>query len=142
MEPLDLDRIPEGALLLLDSAPLIFLLEGRAGFAERYQPLIDAQATGRVRFAVSVITLMEVMAGPLQKRQEVLAARYQRLMESWQVVALDADVAASAARIRATEGLRLPDAVQVASAIAVQAHALVTHDRDFTRIGAIRVLTA
>ena len=95
-----------------------------------------------MRFAVSVITLMEVMAGPLQKRQEALAARYQRLMESWQVVALDADVAASAARIRATEGLRLPDAVQVASAIAIQAHALVTHDRDFTRIRAIRVLTA
>jgi len=142
MEPLDVERLPEGALLLLDSAPLIFLLEGRAGFAERYQSLIEAQATGKVRFAVSVITLMEVMAGPLQKRQEALAARYQRLMESWQVVALDADVAASAARIRATEGLRLPDAVQVASAIAIQAHALVTHDRDFTRIRAIRVLTA
>jgi len=142
MESLDIGRIPDGALLLLDSAPLIFLLEGRAGFAERYQPLLDAQAAGKVRFAVSAVTVIEVLAGPLQKRQEALAARYQRLMESWLVVALDADVAASAARIRATEGLRLPDAVQVASAIAVQAHALVTHDRDFTRIRAIRVLTA
>ena len=44
MEPLDLSRIPEGALLLLDSAPLIFLLEGRAGFAEKYQPMLGAQA--------------------------------------------------------------------------------------------------
>jgi predicted nucleic acid-binding protein len=142
MEPLDLSRIPEGALLLLDSAPLIFLLEGRAGFAEKYQPMLGAQASGKLRFAVSAITMIEVLAGPLQKRQEALAARYQRLMESWLVVAVDAEVAASAARIRATEGLRLPDAVQVASAIAAQAHALVTHDRDFSRVSAIRVLTA
>ena len=142
MEPLDPGRIPPGALLLIDSAPLIFLLEGRAGFAELYQPLLDAQAAGQVRFAVSAITLIEVLAGPLGKRQEALAARYQRLMESWLVVPVDAEVAASAARIRATEGLRLPDAVQVACAIAAQAHALVTHDRDFSRITAIRVLTA
>jgi predicted nucleic acid-binding protein len=32
--------------------------------------------------------------------------------------------------------------VQVASAIAVQAYALVTHDRDFSRVKAMRVLTA
>jgi predicted nucleic acid-binding protein len=142
MESLDLARIPDGALLMLDSAPLIFLLEGRAGFAERYRPLLKAQAAGQVRFAVSAITMIEVLAGPLQKRQEALAARYQRLMESWLVVPLDVEVAASAARIRATEGLKLPDAVQVASTIAAQAHALVTHDRDFSGINAIRVLTA
>lgn len=142
MESLDISRIRAGGLLLLDSGPLIYLLEGRAGFAERYQSLLEAQAAGRVRFAVSAITVIEVLAGPLQKRQEALAARYQRLLESWQVVALDADVAASAARIRVSEGLKLPDAVQVASAIAAGAHALVTHDRDFTRIKAIRVLTA
>jgi predicted nucleic acid-binding protein len=142
MESLDLARIPDGALLMLDSAPLIFLLEGRAGFAERYRPLLNAQAAGQVRFAVSAITMIEVLAGPLQKRQEALAARYQRLMESWLVVPLDVEVAASAARIRATEGLKLPDAVQVASTIAAQAHALVTHDRDFSGINAIRVLTA
>lgn len=142
MESLDLRRIPEGALLLLDSSPLIFLLEERTGFAERYQPLLDAQASGLVRFAVSAITVIDVLAGPLAKRQEALAARYQRLMESWFVVPLDSHVAASAARIRATDGLKLPDAVQVASAVAAQAHALVTHDRDFSRVSAIRVLTA
>jgi predicted nucleic acid-binding protein len=142
MEKLDVGRLPEGALLLLDSAPLIFLLENRADFANRYRPLLQAHDAARVHFAVSAVTIIEVLTGPLQRRQEMQAARFQRLMESWQVVQLDAAVAASAARIRATEGLRLPDAVQVASAIAVQAYALVTHDRDFSRVKAMRVLTA
>lgn len=142
MEKLDVARLPEGALLLLDSAPLIFLLENRTDFANRYRPLLEAHDAERVHFAVSAVTMIEVLTGPLQRRQELQAARFQRLMESWQVVQLDAAVAASAARIRAAEGLRLPDAVQVASAIAVKAYALVTHDRDFSRIKAMRVLTA
>jgi len=34
----------------------------------------------------------------------------------------------------------LPDAIQVASAIAVNADALVTHDRDFSRVKSLPVL--
>ena len=141
MESLDLRDIPAGALLLIDSAPIIFLLENRAGFVDRYRPLLEAHADGRVHFAVSTITLMEVMAGPLAKRQEAMAERYRAVLESWHVVPLDADIAARAAHIRAVQGLRSPDAVQVASAIAVHAHALVTHDRDFSKVAGIRVLT-
>lgn len=48
--------------------------------------------------------------------------------------------AASAARLRAALKLKLPDAVQAASALAVNAEALVTHDRDFSRLTALRVL--
>jgi predicted nucleic acid-binding protein len=36
--------------------------------------------------------------------------------------------------------LKLPDAVQAASAIAINADALITHDRDFSRLRALRVL--
>ncbi|MBL8198907.1 MAG: PIN domain-containing protein [Chromatiales bacterium] len=50
------------------------------------------------------------------------------------------DIAATAARLRASLALKLPDAVQAASAIAINADALVTHDRDFSRLRAVRVL--
>jgi predicted nucleic acid-binding protein len=67
--------------------------------------------------------------------------RYRSLLESRQVVDLDADIAESAARLRATLGLKLADAVQAASALAVNAVAVVTHDRDFSRLTALRVLS-
>jgi predicted nucleic acid-binding protein len=57
------------------------------------------------------------------------------------VVNLTADIAESAARLRASLKLRLADAIQVASAIAVNADALVTHDRDFARVKALAVLS-
>jgi len=49
----------------------------------------------------------------------------------WRVVDLDSDIAAKASRLRIRYGLKLPDAFQLAAAIAHSADALVTHDRDF-----------
>jgi len=51
------------------------------------------------------------------------------------------DIAESAARLRASLGLKLQDAVQVASALAINATALVTHDRDFKRVNSLPILS-
>ena len=86
------------------------------------------------------MTIAEVLAGPFGAGEEALAKRYRAVMESWQVVNLTAEIAESAARFRAALKLKLADAIQVASAIAVNADALVTHDRDFSRVKTLTVL--
>lgn len=86
------------------------------------------------------MTIAEVLTRPLQAGDEALARRYRALLESWRVAPPDADIAESAARLRAAYRLKLPDAVQAATALALDADALVTHDRDFSRIGALRML--
>ncbi|MEO8378024.1 MAG: PIN domain-containing protein [Acidobacteriota bacterium] len=141
MGPLDLSRLPEDALILLDSAPIIYFLEDHPKFGPRFQLLFEEHSRGRVRFAVTTITIAEVLAGPLSVGDETLVRRYRSILESWQVVALDAEIAESAARVRASFRLKLPDAVQVASALAVNADALVTHDRDFTNVQSLRVIS-
>jgi predicted nucleic acid-binding protein len=77
---------------------------------------------------------------PLSARDEALAGRYKAVLQSWYVVELTADIAESAARLRANLKLKLPDAVQAASAVAVNADALATHDRDFSRLNALPIL--
>ena len=67
--------------------------------------------------------------------------RYRALFKSWRRVDLDISIAESAARLRASLPLRLAEAVQVASALAINAAALVTHDRDFSRIHTRRVIS-
>lgn len=52
----------------------------------------------------------------------------------------NADLAEATARLCGHYGLKLPDAIQLASALAINADALVTHDRDFKRVTGIRVL--
>jgi predicted nucleic acid-binding protein len=140
MDDLDLEALLDGALLLVDTAPIIYQLEAHPEFGPRFRPLFDAHAAGRVRFAVTTVTIAEVLTGPLIAGDEALARRYRAVLESWRVVPLDADIAETAARLRATLGLKLPDAVQAASALAINAAALVTHDRDFDRLRPLRVM--
>lgn len=141
MEPLKLAGLPEHALLLVDSAPIIYYLEGHAKLAGRFKKLFDAHASGGFRFAVTTITVTEVLTGPLQAGDEALARRYRAILESWHVVELNLDIAESAARLRATLRLELADAIQAASALAINADALVTHDRDFSRVRSLRVIS-
>src|SRR5689334_12393558 len=121
MEPLGIGDLPEGALVLVDSAPIIYFLESHAKFGPRFAPLFAAHETGRLRFAVTTITIAEVLTGPLQASDDALARRYRTILESWQPIPLDLDIAESAARLQASLRLRLPDAVQVASALAINA---------------------
>ena len=91
MEPVDSAALQRGALVLVDSAPIIYLLEYHPKFATRFRPVFDRQATGEIVFAVTPIAMAEVLAGPLSMGQEVLAKRYRSVMESWQVVELSVD---------------------------------------------------
>jgi predicted nucleic acid-binding protein len=141
MESLDLSGLPEHALLLLDSAPIIYFLEDHPRFGPRFQILFEEHSKGNVQFAVTTITIAEVLAGPLSVSDESLVRRYRNILESWQVVALDAEIAESAARVRLSFRLKLADAIQVASALAINADALVTHDRDFTNVRSLRVIS-
>jgi predicted nucleic acid-binding protein len=141
MEPLEFGDLEEAALILVDSAPIIYVLEDHPKLGPRFEPLFEAHAAGRVRFAVTTITIAEVLTGPLRAGDDALARRYRAILESWQPVELDIDIAESAARLHASLRLRLADAVQVASALAINAAALVTHDRDFSRVPSLRLLS-
>jgi len=141
MESLDAAALPEGALLLVDSAPIIYVLESHPDLGQRFKTFFERHARGEIAFAVTTITMAEVLTGPLGAGNEALAKRYRNLLESWQMVDLSPDIAESAARLRASLKLKLPDAIQAASALAIGADALLTHDRDFSRVAGLPVLS-
>ena len=130
-----------GDLVVVDSAPLIYLLDDHAEFGPRFAGLFELHARGELHIAISTITLAEVLAGPFKHGLDVLAKRYERALTAFEIVAVSAEIAITAARLRAACGLRLPDAIQAATALEVGAVALVTHDRDFSRLAGLRVLT-
>ncbi|HET6546438.1 MAG TPA: PIN domain-containing protein [Rhodanobacteraceae bacterium] len=140
MEPLDAAALADGALLLVDSTPIIYTLEAHARFAARFAPMFQRHADGEIVLAVTTITIAEVLSGPLKVGEEALAKRYRAVLEGWQVVDFTCDIAESAARLRGKYSLKLPDAIQVASALSINAGALVTHDRDFANVRGLRIL--
>jgi len=132
--------LSEGATVLVDIAPWIYLLEDHAEFAPRFLGLFEAAERGQIQLALSTVTLAEVLTGPFKAGQTALAKRYETALGAYQVVPLSVAVASLAAQLRVQYRLKLPDAVQLASALEIGASALVTHDRDFSAVQGLPVL--
>jgi predicted nucleic acid-binding protein len=134
------DVLPEGATVLVDTAPWIYLLQDHPDFAPRFEGLFAAAEEGRVELALSTITLAEVLTGPYKAGEMALAKRYEKALSSYQIMSFSAAVAIQAAQLRALYGLKLPDAAQLAIALEMGAAALVTHDRDFSAVKGLPIL--
>ncbi len=63
---------------------------------------IEAHAAGKRRFAVTTITIAEVLTGPFQIGDDELASRYRATLNGSQTISVDADIAESAARLSAS----------------------------------------
>lgn len=136
------DEIPDGAAVLVDTNPIIYLLEGSSR-AARFRSIFEAIDAGRIHGIVTPITIAEVVSGPLKSGNDALAERYRRTLSqspSWTVRDIDTDIAVLAARLRLRHKLKLPDAIQLAAAIHESCYALVTHDRDFASVTELPVL--
>lgn len=135
--------IPENGTVTVDTAPIIYFLQDNEQFAPRFAAVYAAAEQGLINIVISVITLAEVLSGPLQTKNEVLARRYHETLcnsRGWRVVPVDEELAVLAARMRSSYKLRLPDAIQVATAVASGSHALLTHDQRLAKVKDVSVI--
>lgn len=134
--------LPDGTCVLVDTNPIVYLFEG-SPLADPFKPLFDAIDAGRLQALITPITLAEIATGPLKAGKEALAERYRHALTAspgWTLRALDADIAVLAARLRLRHRLRLPDALQLATALHEGCAALVTHDREFRAVTDLPIL--
>ncbi len=75
--------LPDGATVLVDTAPWIYLLQDHPAFAPRLEGLFKAAEDGRVQLALSTITLAEVLTGPYKAGEVALAKRYEKALNSY-----------------------------------------------------------
>ena len=126
---------------MVDTAPFIYVLESHPQFAKLFVGLFEAAARSDVEIALSTITLAEVLTGPFKAGQTALAKRYEKTLSLYRVIPVSASIATLAAQLRARYRLKLPDAMQLATALDIGATALVTHDRDFSQVSGLAILT-
>jgi predicted nucleic acid-binding protein len=133
--------LAQGATVVVDTAPFIYVLESHPQWADQFVGLFEAAAKGNLTIALSTITLSEVLTGPFKAGQTALAKRYEKALSQYKVIWVSPAIAALAAQLRARYRLKLPDAIQLASALDIGAAALVTHDRDFSQVSGMVILT-
>ena len=132
--------LPQYSTVVVDAAPFIYILESHPRFADQFAGLFEAAAAGKLTIALSTITLAEVLTGPFKAGQTALAKRYEKALSGYTLIPVTPSIAVLAAQLRAQYQLKLPDAIQLATALDAGAAALVTHDRDFSQVTGMAIL--
>lgn len=135
------DAIPPGASLLIDSSVVLSYLSGEEAGSQRAEELFDAfVATGRNPASLSMITVAEILVRPFRRGPSAVATAegFLQHFADLRLVVVSYEVAREGARLRATTGLSMPDALIVASGVVAGADQVITADRSWrARLSAI-----
>jgi predicted nucleic acid-binding protein len=118
-------------LIYLDSCAVIYLVEEHPLFG----PMVRAALAGHAEhsFAISPLVRLECLVKPLREPDLGLVAVYQAAFPRFVNLKASDDAFEDAARLRATHGLRTPDALNLAIARAGGCTALWTNDDRFAK---------
>ena len=58
-------QVPDGATVLIDTNPIVYILEGNP-LGAPFRSIFEAVDRGRIRALVTPITVAEVVSGPLK----------------------------------------------------------------------------
>lgn len=129
-------------IIALDSCVWIYHLENHPDFASLTRQVLEVVEAGTCKAVASELTLLEILVRPLQLDLPDVADEYELLLTSFPHFSLNPisrDILLSAANMRARHGLRTPDAIVMATALAANATLLITNDRHLSRVPGIQV---
>lgn len=113
--------------LYLDTSALIYLVE-----------VADSASFGDDQIVTSWITFAEALVKPMQNDDRLLQSAYRSLFEArtlLKVIPVDRDISLRAAELRAEHGLKLPDAIHLATGLHHGCAAFLTGDRGWAKLG-------
>lgn len=133
-----------GKILFLDTAPLIYFIEGHSNYHQVLLKLFDYNDKSGFSFISSTITLLEVLVKPLKENQPEIVKKYSEILTTYSgidIYELNYNVAIEAAKLRAKYNLRTPDSIQLATAIVYKADFFLTNDARLKTVSEINVIS-
>lgn len=127
----------------LDTAIFIYFIEEHPRYLSALQAIFARLDAGELRAVTSAVTLGEVLVVPYRVRDFALAERYESLLTRSRGLVfrdLDRQLLRAAAQLRASTGMRMPDALQVAAALGGQCSTFLTNDRRVPSIPGLDIL--
>jgi predicted nucleic acid-binding protein len=129
--------------VFLDSAPVIYYVERHPRYGPLTDPIFDRIDAGTLSGVTSPVTLLECLVVPCRLGQVQVQQDFTDLIVSGHGVAfvpLTEAIARRGAQLRAHYNLSLPDAFQVAAALAAGCDAFLTNDAALKRVQELPIL--
>lgn len=119
-------------LIFVDTMVFIYLLDAHPTYVELAATVLDAIEQGKTQAVTSTLTLAEILTAPAQIGDDEAMRDYELYLTNFPNLALqapDVAIARVAARTRAATRLRMPDAIQIGTAIHAGVSAIVGNDK-------------
>ncbi len=129
--------------VFLDTAPLIYFIEGHSTYQPILSRLFDFNDKGGFPFVTSSVTLLEVLVKPLREGQKTIAEQYSDILTTAPGIELfdvTSAIAEQAAQLRAKYYIKTPDAIQLATCIELGADYFLTNDNRLKAISETKVI--
>jgi len=130
--------------LFLDTAPVIYYIERNPEYFASASVVFDHILNGVLTGVISPVTFAECLVQPYRLGQTELQQEFIQLMTDTENIEFlpidDETLAIDAAQIRAKYNLQLPDAFQIAVALAAGCEAFLTNDVTFRRVTELRIV--
>jgi len=133
-----------GQRVYADTSALIYTFEARHQYPRLQTHFLDLFTRGELALVTSWITFAEVLVKPLQTGNSVEEKGYRAFFQPsphFEIVPVDQAISDQAARLRASHGFKLPDALHIATGMAAGCTHYLTGDAKWTQTG-LRVIDA
>ena len=130
------------SVIALDTSIWIYHFENHPDYLPVTTEILNAVEQGALRAVASELTILEIIVRPLKLELYDAADDYEILLSEFPNLALlpvTRSILRHAATLRASYGLRTPDAIIVATALAGNATLLVTNDKALKKLKEIEV---
>lgn len=125
----------------LDSNIFIYFFENNPEFAKHINPIFEALLKNKLQAVTSIVAVIEALSYP--SPPEVVAGIKEGFatLPNLRMVDVNKEIALEAAEIRREYGFKLPDAVQLATALFAKVKAFITNDQRLKPFKKLKVLS-
>jgi len=134
--------LPLSGIVYVDANSAIYSVEKIEPYNSLLLSMWQGAQAGDFRVVSSELLLLETLVKPLRTADAVLEASFRALLLSsheLRLMPITISILDSAAHVRAATGLKTPDAIHAATALAIGCDLFVTNDRDLTRVPGLAI---
>lgn len=130
-------NLPASGSVCVDTDIIIYSVEKIEPYSTLLLPLWSLAAAGQLSIVASELALLETLVKPLQNGDTMLEQSFRDLLLNTaevRLIPMSIAVLEQAARLRAAQGLKTPDAIHAATCLVSKCDLFITNDRVFRRV--------
>ncbi len=133
----------KGKSVGVDTSIFIYFIEKHPDYNKFLKDFFKQNEDGGFGIITSTITLLELLVMPFKQSRQDLGEKYKKILGKSghiELIDLNPEIAEISAEIKAKNGLRTPDAIQIGTSIYCKADYFLTNDKPLKSVKQIPII--